>query len=207
MADKKKKRMEALRAAAGIAAPSTAAGAASATAAAGFDMRARIVEAEQAAEAQKEVARQQTHQAAIKENSEILHELDGKIFELDYDLGTKRKPAPARLRVSLLGAYGLANLAICLQQDMAALAAGVNPTEIGIAWADARTPRTDKWQYHTAALLPDQAATVAAATTAAAGTAGSEYNTDAAWTARYVAANGHYPSGLEKLAARAQGWP
>ena len=125
------------------------AGAAGKSTAAYFDAEARKVEARAKADAIIVEAQQKTHQVAISENTNILHELDGALLRIDFDAGTKSKPMPGSLKLSLLGAYGLANLFVAIQQDLASIEANVDPVHLSTYWQDARTPRTDKFRNTT----------------------------------------------------------
>jgi len=143
------------------------AGAAGKASAAYFDAEARKEVARQEAEANKVKYQQQTHQAAIAENANILHELDGAMLRLEGNLGTEKKPMPVSLKLSILGAYGLANLVDAAMQDAAHREAGnwENADHVSMTWQDARTPRTDKFRYSEPRDTPaaDAAAAAAAA--------------------------------------------
>jgi len=121
-----------------------------------FQSEAIKEQARQEAIWRQEVARQATHQAAIAQNATIMHELDYPFLMLEGDLGTKRKPMPFRVNLSLLGSYGLGNLAVAVQQDMAAIEAGADPVHVSTFWQDARTPRTEKFRNTQPAIIPGQ---------------------------------------------------
>jgi hypothetical protein len=71
-----------------------------------------------AAEATKEVARQQTHQAAIGANSGIMHELDRPMIDLRANIGTAKKPAEVNVTMSILSLYMLGVMAEKVNNDM-----------------------------------------------------------------------------------------
>jgi len=115
---------------AGIKSQNTVAGSIASGASAYFQAEARKEVARQEAEANKVKYQQQTHQVALQQNAGIMHELDRPVFSIEGDIGTKSKPMPYKVDLSLLGAYGIANLLVSVQQDTAAIAAGADPVHI-----------------------------------------------------------------------------
>ncbi len=94
------------------------------------------------AEANKEIARQKTNQAALKENQPILHELDIPFITLKLELGTRRRPIPVSINLSLLNLFGLGDFAERVLADSLALRAKNIPNNFSKEWDDVRTPRT-----------------------------------------------------------------
>ena len=134
---------------AGIKSQNTVAGSIASGASAYFQAEARKEVARQEAEANKVKYQQQTHQVALQQNAGIMHELDKPFLRVELNAGTVRKPMPVSVDLSLLGAYGIANILDAVMQDEAHRAAGnwENADHVAMTWQDARTPRTDKFRY------------------------------------------------------------
>ncbi len=94
------------------------------------------------AEANKEIARQRTNQAALKENQPILHELDTPFTTIRFDIGTRRRPIPVSVNVTLLNMFGLGDFAERIYADLLAVKAKNIPNNFSKEWDDVRTPRT-----------------------------------------------------------------
>lgn len=113
------------------------------------------------AEAVKEVARQRTQQAALKENAPILHELDVPFITVKMDLGTKRRPIPMSVNLTLLNMFGIGDTFERIYGDLRALKAGVIPRNFSSEWDDIRTPRTQQAGTRTNPPVADTVAAVA----------------------------------------------
>lgn len=110
------------------------------------------------AEADKEIARQRTSQAAVRENAPILHELDVPFIVVKFDLGTRKKPIPVAVNLTLLNLFGLGDTAERIYADARAMRLGNLPRNFSSEWDDIRTPRTERAGTSTNPPTADQVA-------------------------------------------------
>lgn len=96
------------------------------------------------AEATKEVARQRKEEAALKANAPLLHELDVPFIQCTFNAGTKRKPIPVRLNLTLLNIFGFGDFTERVLADYAQIKNKGTPNNFSREWDDIRTPRTSQ---------------------------------------------------------------
>lgn len=148
------------------------------------------------AEANKEIARQRTAQAALKENQPILHELDVPFITLKMDLGTKKKPIPFTLNFTLLNIFGLGDLAERIYADILTVKSKNTPNNFSKEWDDVRTPRTQVSGYNVTSITTTG--------TAAGANQVEAERIFADWLANVYGTTGRFATRAERAAKRAE---